>query len=108
MGDYLAHESAIVRGSIIVIGLSSARTILEPGAGGTPWDILQGASPDNELMRVVAESWPGRTVFLPLDDPLFTDRRVAYNSEDIIYATSLADQYDAIIQYGLAHRMPES
>jgi hypothetical protein len=47
-------------------------------------------------------------VFLPLDDPLFTDRRVAYNSEDIIYATSLADQYDAIIQYGLAHRMPES
>ena len=108
MGDYLAHESAIVRGSIIVIGLNSARTMLEPGAGGTPWDILQGASPDNELMRVVAESWPGRTVFLPLDDPLFTDRRVAYNSEDIIYATSLADQYDAIIQYGLAHRMSES
>jgi hypothetical protein len=45
-------------------------------------------------------------MFLPLDDPLFEDRRVAYNSEDVIYATPLREQYDALIQYGLAHRMP--
>lgn len=107
MGDYLAHESTVVEGSIIVVGFSSARTDLEPGAGGTPWDILASASPGNELLRVMAETWPGQTVFLPLDDPIFRDRRVAYNSEDIIYATALSKQYDAIIQYGLAHRMPE-
>jgi hypothetical protein len=107
MGDYLAHESTVVEGSIIVVELSSAQTVLEPGAGGTPWDILASASPDNEINRIMAETWPGQTVFLPLDDPMFSDRRVAYNSEDIIYATSLSEQYDAIIQYGLAHRMPE-
>lgn len=108
MGDYLAHESTVVGRSIIVVGLSSARTVLETGAGGTPWDILQSASPDNELLRLMAEAWPGKTVFLPLDDPLFSERRVAYNSEDIIYATALKEQYDAIIQYGLANRMPEN
>jgi len=55
----------------------------------------------------MAQTWPSQTVFLPLDDPHFGDRIVAYNSEDVIYATSLNEQYDAIIQYGLAHRMPE-
>jgi hypothetical protein len=108
MGDYLAHTSSVVGGSIIVIGFASAKTELEPGAGGTPWDILESASPDNELHRIMAEKWPGQTIFLPLDDPLFADRKVAYNSEDVIYATSLKEQYDAIIQYGLAHRMPEN
>lgn len=107
MGDYLAHTSTVIEGSIIVVGFNSARTELEPGAGGTPFDILEGASPDNELLRLMAETWPGQTVFLPLDDPLFSDRTVAYNSEDVIYAASLNEQYDAIIQYGLAHRMPE-
>ena len=107
MGDYLAHTSTVIEGSIIVVGFNSARTELEAGAGGTPFDILEGASPDNELLRLMAETWPGQTVFLPLDDPLFSDRTVAYNSEDVIYAASLNEQYDAIIQYGLAHRMPE-
>ena len=107
MGDYLAHESSVVGGSIIVVGFTSARTELEPGAGGTPWDILASASPANEITRIMAETWPGQTVFLPLDDPIFSDRRVAYNSEDVIYAASLNEQYDAVIQYGLAHRMPE-
>ena len=55
----------------------------------------------------MAETWPGETVFLPLDDPIFSDRRVAYNSEDVIDAAPLNEQYDAVIEYGLAHRMPE-
>ena len=106
LGDYLAHESQVVEGSIIVIGFTSARTELEEGAGGTPFDIVESASPENEILRVMAETWPNQTVFLPLDDPLFVERRVAYNSEDVIYATPLGEQYDALIQYGLAHRMP--
>jgi hypothetical protein len=98
LGDYLAHESPVVEGSIIVIGFTSARTELETGAGGTPFDIVESASPENEILRVTAEMWPNQTVFLPLDDPLFVDRRVAYNSEDVIYATPLGEQFDALIQ----------
>jgi hypothetical protein len=106
LGDHLAHTSAVVDGSIVVVGVSSARTDLEPGAGGTPWDVVDSSSPDNELLRTIAEAAPRRTVFLPLDDPLFTDRTVAYNSEDVIYVTRLVEQFDAVLQYGLAHRMP--
>jgi hypothetical protein len=106
LGDYLAHESPEVAGSVIVIGLTSARTELEVGAGGTPFDIMASASPENEILRVMAETWPNQTVFLPLDDPLFVDRKVAYNSEDVIYVSSLGEQFDALIQYGIAHRMP--
>jgi hypothetical protein len=106
LGDYLAHESPVVEGSIMVIGFTSARTELEPGAGGTPFDILESASPENEILRVMADARPNQTVFLPLDDPLFVDRRVAYNSEDEIYTSSLREQFDALLQYGLAHRMP--
>jgi hypothetical protein len=90
----------------LVVGFTSARTVLEPGAGGTPFDVLESASPENEILRLVAETWPQQTVFLPLDDPLFVNQRVAYNSEDVVYATQLGEQYDALIQYGLAHRMP--
>lgn len=54
----------------------------------------------------MAETWPNQTVFLPLDAPLFVDRRVAYNSEDVIYASPLREQFDCLLQYGLAHRMP--
>ena len=106
LGDYLTHESAEVEGSMIVIGFTSARTELEAGAGGTPFDILESASPENEILRVMAETWPNQTVFLLLDDPLFVDRTVAYNSEDVIYVSPLGEQFDALIQYGIAHRMP--
>ena len=107
MGDYLAHTSPAVGGSIFVIAFASARTELEPGAGGTPWNIVESSSPGNELLRLLAETWPNRTVFLPLDDPLFAESKVAFNSEDVIYATPLRQQFDALIQYGVAHRMPE-
>lgn len=105
MGDYLAHRSTAVDGDVFVLGVTSARTVLEPGAGGTPFDVTE-TSPDDELYRVIAEAHPGTTVFLPLDDPLFSDETVAMNSEDVIYLTSLRDQFDAVLQYGLAHRMP--
>lgn len=78
---------------------------LEPGAGGAPFDV-RDTSPENEILRVMAETWPGQTVFLPLDAPLFVERKVAYNSEDVIYAASLGTHFDALLQYGLAHRMP--
>ncbi len=105
LGDFLAHRSTVVDGSVIVVGFTSAQTELEPGAGGAPFDV-RDASPENEILRVMAETWPGQTVFLPLDAPLFVERKVAYNSEDVIYAASLGTHFDALLQYGLAHRMP--
>jgi hypothetical protein len=105
LGDYLVHRSSAVDGSVIVLNISSARTELEPGAEGTPFDVID-TSPENELLRVMAETWPGRTVFMPLDDPIFSEHTVAFNSEETIYVTSLNEQFDAVLQYGLAHRMP--
>ena len=94
LGDFLAHRSTVVDGSVIAIGFTSARTELEPGAGGTPFDV-RDTSPEREILRVMAETWPGQTVFLPLDDPLCVERKVAYNSEDVIYAASLSTHFDA-------------
>ena len=105
LGDYLAHRSQVAGGSVFSIRISAAEIVLEPGASGTPFNV-RDASPDNELLRVIVETLPDRTVFLPLDDPLFAERTVAFNSEETIYVTSLKNQYDAVLQYGLARRMP--
>ena len=75
-------------------------------AEGTRWDVVGSESPENELLRLMAETAPNRTLFLPLDDPLFAEQTIAYNSEDVVYITPLKRQFDAIIQYGVAHRMP--
>ncbi len=105
LGDYLVHRSSALEGPVMVIGFTSARTELEPGAQGTTFDV-KDTSPKNEILRVMAETMPGATVWLPLDDPLFQEREVAYSSEEVTYVTSLAEQFDVLIQYGLAHRMP--
>jgi hypothetical protein len=107
LGDYLTHRSEAAEGSVFIIGFTSASTVLEPGAPGSPYDIVQ-SSPDDELLRLMAETWPDLNVYLPLDDPLFSKKRVAYNNEDVIYAVQLGDVFDALFQYGVAHRMADS
>jgi erythromycin esterase-like protein len=107
LGDYLAHRSETAEGSVFIIGFTSAETVLEPGAPGSPSNIMQ-SSPEDELLRLMAETWPDQNVYLPLDDPLFSEKRVAYNSEDVIYVVQLADVFDALFQYGVAHRMADS
>lgn len=105
LGDYLVHRGSTASRKVIVLGISAAKIELEPGADGSPFSVLD-ASPGNEILRVLAETWPGQNVFLRLDDPLFSDRTVAYASEETIYITMLRNQFDVILQYGLAHRMP--
>lgn len=106
LGDYLVHRSPAITGTVIVVAVTSARTELEPGASGTPFDV-RDSSPENELFRVIAETRPGEDVFLPLDDPLFSEHRVAVDSEEVLYVSPFKNQYDAVLQYGLAHRMPD-
>jgi hypothetical protein len=105
LGDYLVHQSAAVDGSIIILGITAATIELEPGATGTAYDV-RDASPANELFRVMFETWPEQTVFLPLDDPLFAADGVPMNFEGTIYVTAPKTQYDAVLQYALAHRVP--
>ncbi len=107
LGDYLAHRSGAAEGSVFIIGFTSAETVLELGAPGSPSNIVE-SSPENELLRLMAETWPDLNVYLPLDDPMFSEKRVAYNSEDVIYAVQLTDVFDALFQYGVAHRMADS
>jgi hypothetical protein len=106
LGDYLTHRSDAADGSVFIIAFTSAETVLEPGAPGSPFDIVE-SSPDGELLRLMAETWPDLNVYLPLDDQVFSEKRVAYSSEEVIYAVQLADVYDAVFQYGVAHRMSD-
>jgi hypothetical protein len=105
LGDYLVHRSTAPAGSVMVVAFAAARVELEPGSSGTPYDV-RASSPDNELFRIMAETWPDRTVFLPLDDPIFATGGVPVNFEETIYVCALEEQYDAVLQYGLAHRVP--
>ncbi|MDH5196047.1 MAG: hypothetical protein OEY20_02205 [Gemmatimonadota bacterium] len=106
LGDYLVHRSAVVDGSIIVVAVGAAKVELEPGAGGTPYDILD-TSPANELFRVMIETWPGQTVFLPFGDPVFADVGVPMNFEETIYVVAPRTHYDGVLQFALAHRVPD-
>ncbi len=105
LGDYLANSSTATNGSAIVIGFTSAKTLPKPGAGATPIDIVE-SSPEPELPRMMAETWPEMNVFLPLDDPVFSDMRTSYDSEEGIYATPLFEVLGAIVKHGVADRWP--
>jgi hypothetical protein len=105
LGDYLVHRSTAIDGTVIVVGVAAAKIELEPGSSGSPYDVLH-TSPENELFRLMVETWPGQTVFLPLDDPVFTNGGVVVNFEETIYVCALKEQYDAVLQYALAHRVP--
>jgi hypothetical protein len=104
LGDYLVHSSAAVGGSVVVFGIGAARG--EPGTGGgiSGWDLLD-ASPANELWRLMNETWPDRTVFLPLDDPVFEEGGVVMNFEGTLYSGAPKRHYDALLQYPVAHHV---
>lgn len=105
LGDYLVHRSAATEGSVFIVSVVAARIELEAGSAGTPYDV-RARSPGNELFRVMVETWPDGTVFLPLDDPVFVEGGVVVNYEDTIYVCALKEQYDAVLQYALAYRVP--
>lgn len=104
LGDYLVHKSEAPGGPVIVVGVTAAR--IEPEPGATARFDLMDASPSNEVFRVMSETWPGMTIFLPLDDPLFTRDGVPMNYEGTVEVGAPALIYDAFLQYPLAHYIP--
>ena len=63
------------------------------------------ASPNNELFRLMSETWPGQTVFLPFTDPLFFEGDVAMNFEDTIHVASPERHHDGAVLRPLTHRI---
>lgn len=102
LGDYLVHRSSIGSGSTISLLVAPARIVSVPGSNVPDFDL--SASPANELLRAVGETWPDRIVFMPLDDPLFHAGRVPVNFSGEIYVSAPQTQYDALILLPIAHR----
>jgi len=102
LGDYLAHASPEADGSVIALFVTAAR--IESPAGAKLYDI-RDASPANELFRLMNENWPEHTVYLPLDDPVFSEGGVAVNFEEKIRVCALKEQYDVVVVMPLAHRV---
>lgn len=63
------------------------------------------ASPDEDLFRLMAETWPKRFVFLPFDDPIFSESSVGMNWEEIVYVAPPKRHYDATFILPTAHRI---
>lgn len=102
LGDYLVHRSPAAAGSAISFWVAPAHIVSVPGSGVPDFDL--SASPGNELLRVISETKPGQIVFMPLDDPIFSDGRVPVNVSGEIYVSAPKAQYDALFLLPIAHR----
>jgi hypothetical protein len=105
LGDYLVHKSQAADGSVIVLEVSAAHIVSLPGSGIPDSDLA--ASPDNELLRVMNQTWPDQIVFLPLDDPLFSSGRIPMNFGEI-YVGAPKRHYDVFVLLPQAHRVPST
>ncbi len=105
LGDYLVHTSNAPGGAVISVVVVPARVVAEFETEIPDWD-LADASPDNELFKIMSETWPGQTVYLPFVDPVFVEGDVAMNFEDTIHVASPERHYDAAVLLPLTHRIP--
>ena len=102
LGDYLVHKSPAAGGSVIVLDVAAARITELPGSGNTDFDLA--GSPENELFRVMNESWPDQVVFLPVDDPLFEGARVPINASGDVFVSAPKQHFDAFLLLPSAQR----
>lgn len=104
LGDYLVHRSPAAGGSVIVLVVTAAQISSSPGSGIPDYDL--SASPRNELFRVMNGTWPDQIVYLPVDDPLFTQGGIPMNFEGILHVGAPKRHYDIFVQLPVAHRRP--
>lgn len=102
LGDYLAHQSPAAEGAVFVLWVTPANIKELPDSGTPDFDL--SASPPNELLRVIHETWPDETIFLPLDDPLFSSSRIPINVSGEIFVSAPAQQFDGVLLLPVAHR----
>jgi len=103
LGEYLAHKSQVAGGSVIVVQVTPAHIKSVPGSGIPDYDLR--ASPENELLRVMNQTWPDQIVLLAMDDPLFSSGRVPINSDSTIYIGAPKRYFDMLILLPTAQRV---
>ncbi len=103
LGDYLVHRSPVTEGSVFVIWVPAAHIVAAPGEESPDFDLM-AASPENELLRVMNQTWPDQLTFLPLDDPLFSEGRIPINASGDIYVAAPKRHYDAYLLLPIAQR----
>jgi hypothetical protein len=103
LGEYLAHKSQEADGSVIVVQVTPAHIKTVPGSGIPDYDLK--ASPDNELLQVMNQTWPDQIVMLAVDDPLFSSGRVPINSDSTIYVGAPKRYFDMLILLPTAQRV---
>jgi hypothetical protein len=103
LGDYLVHKSQAAGGSVLVVQITPAYIKSVAGSGIPDYDLK--ASPENELLRVMHQTWPDQIVLLAVDDPLFSSGRVPINSESTIYVSAPKRYFDMLILLPTAQRV---
>jgi len=84
----------------MAVWVAAAQIVNATESGYPEFDL--STSPVNELFRVVNETWPDETVFLLLEDPIFSAGRVPLNASGEILVGAPKEQFDAIILFPLA------
>lgn len=103
IGDYLVNRSPVVAGSAVSILVLPA-TIVDPD--GTIGFDIRDESPAHELLRVMSDTWPDQTIFLPFDNEVFLMEKVAINIEGTVTSAALKRHWDAVIVMPVATRIP--
>ena len=96
LGEYLVARSPHAREATIVVVVVPASGEKEIRGRVRSFD-LQSESPTNELFGVVRSLADDRIAFLPLDAPLFRERRVAVNFLPEIAAVRPKELFDAFL-----------
>lgn len=103
LGDYLVHKSQIIEGSVIVLWVTPAHIVSPPESEIPEYDL--SASPENELLRLMNITWPEQIVFLSVDDPMFSCKKVPINSDSTIYIANPKRIFDVFVLLPIAHRI---
>ncbi|MFC2159406.1 hypothetical protein ACFLQS_01670 [Actinomycetota bacterium] len=103
LGDYLVHKSQVIGGSVIVLWVTPAYIVSAPGSEIPDYDL--STSPENELLSLMSQTWPDQVIFLPTDDPMFSNRKIPINSESEIYLVPPKRYFDIYVLLPIAHRI---
>lgn len=103
LGDYLVHKSQVVGGSVTVLWVTPAYIVSATDSEIPDYDL--SASPENELLRLMNQNWPGQVVFLPANDPIFSNGKISINSDSEILAASPKRYFDIFVLLPTAHRI---
>ena len=100
LAEYLHESSPVTAGSSFSVKAIPAEGTIEMDGPGNNIRVSFRDEPGNkELLSLLASRADDRAAFLPLDDPLFSEKRVDLDYHHRRMAIRPKDQYDAFILY---------